>query len=183
MRFEYQSDSYSCGAHSVMNAARLLGIPISLNKAKKLSNTKSYLDSAKIHLPPVKLIKYPVNSIRKFIEAVGTDEKGIKKGLKKLGLKFTELHSDSPEKFLKFLNKQSGPVIMLVNFSLKPSDTGHWVVCGLRNENKYEIIDSAPRTGKPRQWYSAKKLLRRFVWYDDKGEEYYEFYGIAIIKN
>ncbi len=180
MRFDHQTDSYSCGAHSVMNAARLLNIPISLNRAKIISNTKSYLDSARLHLPPARLIKYPVKSVRRFIEAVGTDEKGIKQGLKKLGFKFTELYTNDPDKFLKFLDKHSGPVIMLVNFTLKSSDTGHWVVCGERSKNRYEVIDSAPWTGEPRQWYSAKKLLRRFIWYDESGEEYYEFYGIAL---
>ena len=100
MRFNHQLDSYSCGTHSVMNAARLLNIPISLNKAKKISNTKSYLDSARLHLPPTKLIKYPVKSVRKFIEAVGTDEKGIKLGLKRLGFKFTELCTNDLDKFL-----------------------------------------------------------------------------------
>ena len=183
MKFDFQQDNFSCGAHSVMNAARLLGISISLNKAKKLSNTKSYLDSAKLHLPPTNLIKFPVRSIRKFIEAVGTDEKGIKRGLKKLGFSCTEFYSDNPDKFLKFLDKQSGPVIMLVNFTLRSNDTGHWVVCGARSENNYEIIDSAPWTGKPRKYYPTKKLLNRFIWYDEDGEEYYELYCIGVRKN
>ena len=74
----------------------------------------------------------------------------MKQGFKRLGFKFTELCTNDPDKFLKFLDKLPGPVIMLVNFTLKSSDTGHWVVCGVRSENKYEIIDSAPWTGKPR---------------------------------
>ena len=161
MKYPYQSDNYSCGIHSVRNAASLLGISITFEEAKKITGAKSYLDSAQQNLTTIELIKSPVKTIRKFIDDVGTSEVQIKKGLKKLGLNFTEFYSDTPDKFLKFLDKQTGPVIMLVNFTLKSSDTGHWVVCGARSENKYEIIDSAPWTGKPRQWYSAKKTLEK----------------------
>jgi len=180
MRFNHQTDSYSCGIHSVRNAASLLGISVTFEDAKKITGAKSYFDSAQENLTTIRLIKSPVKSLRKFIDDVGTSETQIKRGLKKLGLSYTEFHSDDSDKFLKFLDKHSGPVIMLVNFTLKSSDTGHWVVCRSRNENKYKVIDSAPWTGKPRQWYTSKKLLRRFVWYDEDAKEYYEFYAIAV---
>jgi len=182
MRFEIQWDTYSCGVHSVRNCAALMGTEISFQQARKITGAKTYLESAQQYLINRRVFRNPIVMFRKFILRVGTSEKGIMQGLTKLGLKYKEFYSEDPKKFLKFLDKQQEPVIMLVNYTMKSNDYGHWVVCGSKRKGKYEIIDSAPHYGNARQYYSTRKLLNRFLWYDEDGEGYYEFYGIAVQK-
>jgi hypothetical protein len=128
MKFEYQMDTYSCGVHSVRNSARLLGIDITFKQAKKVTRAKSYIESAQQYLINRRIFRNPLVMFRKFVLRVGTSEKGIMQGLTKLELKYKEFYSEDPKKFLKFLNKQNGPVIMLVNYTMKRNDYGHWIV-------------------------------------------------------
>lgn len=175
--FEFQEE-YDCGPFALSHALNLIGIPSEMEDMR----VKSRYVAPKSFLGGMWKLIYDDN--------LGTDEKGIKSAIKKIGATKEEYHSDNPTEALIFIdnNLSKGyPIIMFVNYSQDYDDDGHWMVCAGKLDDYYVIIDSAPDGYEKIDFYDEEELLDRFVWYEEDYEEedewYYDIYLLAVKPN
>jgi hypothetical protein len=183
--FEYQPDiEGSCGAYSLGHTLNLIGVPNTIDNTKMMCRYVSPSESV------MKTIKKVLGG--KWIEIidplgeVGTEESGIKSGLKKSGCQPIILNTEHSKKARTFIDKNlslGNPIIMSVNWDYNEEDLGHWMVCAGKYKNKYIVIDSAPLEDDTEKidLYNWVELEDRFVWFEEDDDEdgYYEFNLIA----
>lgn len=175
--FTYQPDSEgSCGVYAFMHASLLLGYTMTRKVAKELVHYVSAKD-ALLRLFNGKL------SHDQLWEEIGTDEKGIIKGIKKLNIPFKECYFKTKKHFDRI---SKYPSIIFINYFYDETDNGHWAVYAGKYRGKYIIIDSAPWDNKSLiSLYTWKELEKRIEWFIDDGM-YLEGYAIVLkqcIKN
>ena len=181
--FIHQSDYYGCGAYALKHALLLLGMPIQIEKSKKLCKTISYGQAFREEILNPKFILDPKGQINKYQSVPGTDEQGLFRGIKKmkcLPVQKNTLSKKETKIFLIECFNLGMPIIAHVNWSQDEEDTGHWLVLAGIYHGKYIVIDSAPfRNDDIITLYTWQEFVERLTWCDDD-REYFQFYGIGV---
>jgi hypothetical protein len=154
MALSKQPDEYSCGPTCVSNAVYLLGNnEVTFEEIKQACGTRWWN---------------------------GTDESGLRRGLRKLGYEGIEQqwsHQSDKKNALLWLRDQHAenhPVILCVdNFN-------HWVLAAGSTEKSIFVLDPyGGHKGATTSIYSRTALLRRW-WSVDKEKKVGCYYGIAV---
>ncbi len=181
--FEYQPDyDCSCGAYALGHALNLVGITGEIENFKSSSNYTSITRSVKKNLKWYNFLDR--NTYQKISSDVGTGERGILSGIKKVKCTSVLIDNYSETESQKLLDKyleNGSPVILYANWDKNEEDDGHWYVCAGKSDNKYIIIDSAPLLASKGviSLYTWVELSRRSIVFEEDNS-YFQLYGFAV---